>query len=89
MSLKSIFSFFYFLIFYKSAFNSVQNSANSTLIFQSVPEIQPFKGGMCPKLKLQENAEFRTCGSINVYSLATTSYIQDTNIKFGTHKVTR
>jgi len=57
MSLKSIFTFFYVLIFYKS-FISVHSGPNSMLIFQAVPEMQPFQGGMYPKLKLQENAKF-------------------------------
>jgi len=58
-------------------------------LFQVVPEIQLFKGSMYPELKLQENAYFQMCCSIKVYSLATTSYMQQTNIKFGTHKETR
>jgi len=54
MSLNSIFQIFIFLIFYKSTFNSVQNGENSMLIFQVVPEIQPFKDGMYPKLESEK-----------------------------------
>jgi len=89
MSLKSVLHFFCFLIFYKSSFNSVQNGANGMLIFQAVTKIQPFKCDMYPKLKLRENAKIRMCCSTHVYSLATISYIQDTNMKFGTLEETR
>ena len=52
--LTQFFRFLFFLIFYISTFNSVQNGENSMLIFQVVSEIQPFKGGMYPKLESEK-----------------------------------